>query len=192
MEGFMDHCKINKHWTEQNRMWTSWLSYESSWFSVLMIGCHMTATIWDRGQTLNTMAFAILSSTCLSIRLSRSLIMTSSVFTVLGGPTCKPKYWKLEGELSELKVNLAHIGYLRSCFRKQLWNTCYVQGLTYQSLSIIKNLPFSPFQSFFWEDGEVKMIFPFYGPCSLFPSAHITNKWKWVSSPEQLSNIHCC
>lgn len=138
------------------------------------------------------MAFAILSSTCLSIRLSGSLIMTSSVFTVLGGPTCKPKYWKLEGELSELKVNLAHIGYLRSCFRKQLWNTCYVQGLTYQSLSIIKNLPFSPFQSFFWEDGEVKMIFPFYGPCSLFPSAHITNKWKWVSSPEQLSNIHCC
>ena len=105
------------------------------------------------------MAFAILSSTCLSIRLSGSLIMTSSVFTVLGGPTCKPKYWKLEGELSELKVNLAHIGYLRSCFRKQLWNTCYVQGLTYQSLSIIKNLPFSPFQSFFWEDEKWKWSF---------------------------------
>ena len=149
MDWFMDHCKINKPHTEHNRMWTPWLCSESSCFSVLMIGCHMTATIWNRGQTENTMAIAILGSTCLSIRLSRSLTMTSSVFTVLGDPTWKPKYRKVEAELSELKVNLVHMGYLRPCFRKQHWNTLYMQGLTSQFLSIIKNLPFSPFQSFF-------------------------------------------
>ena len=36
--------------------------------------------------------------------------MTSSVFKVLEGPTWKPKYRKVEAELSELKVNLVHMG----------------------------------------------------------------------------------
>ena len=50
MDWFMDHCKINKPHTEHNRMWTPWLCSESSCFSVLMIGCHMTATIWIGGR----------------------------------------------------------------------------------------------------------------------------------------------
>jgi hypothetical protein len=44
---------------------------------------------------------------CLNIRKLRSLSVTSVVVTVLGGPTCKPSYWKVEAGLSELKFNLA-------------------------------------------------------------------------------------
>ena len=50
MEWFIYHFKINKPHTEHNRMWTQWLCSESSCFSVLMIGCHMTATIWIGGR----------------------------------------------------------------------------------------------------------------------------------------------
>ena len=77
------------------------------------------------------------------------LSKANAVLTVLGSHSCKPIYWKVEGGLSELKVNLAsqgegNMGYLRPSLKPAQKPTLHSK----HHLLILYYLPLSPYQPF--------------------------------------------